>query len=340
VADVVEHLIDVSVFNAVNDWNAVHANGIVGASVKVSQAANYLNPACAAQVQGARRAGVIPGGYHFGDPRVAPEAQARFFAMAAQPLGLFAAEALAPMFDAENWAEGGLVWSSRAQLTDHICGWAEFLRDNNGVTRGLVYGSLSWWGSMLAPSDWDVAGFEFLNWVAVYNGDPGNLQGWSNPNDVLHQHTSDGIVPGISARVDKNVTLRGRVVADLLNEEDGDMAVSQEDFDALRSSVDRILEILQVSDKSLVVGGGPGKPETVHDIVERGIDTTQACHDDLKADVNRVIEAITNLELNGGATDDQVERVMRTSGLFSDFVRKGQPVSLRDAVVPDPHEAG
>jgi GH25 family lysozyme M1 (1,4-beta-N-acetylmuramidase) len=223
--DVVEHLIDISVYNAVNDWDAVRVNGIVGASIKVSQQVNYLNPACGAQVAGARGAGIAAGGYHFGDPRVSAAQQAKFFVDNARPFGLFDDGALAPMYDAENWEGGGLIWPNPKTLNAHIAEHIRVVREETGVRRHLVYGSLSWWQSKwIDPDVW--ADDDVLLWVAVYNGQPGDLQGWDHPNDALHQHTSSGIVTGIPGRVDKNTTLRGRRIGDLVIKQEDDMQLS------------------------------------------------------------------------------------------------------------------
>jgi GH25 family lysozyme M1 (1,4-beta-N-acetylmuramidase) len=205
-----EYVIDVASFNPVNDWGKVRRNGIVAASVKISQATNYLNPLRESQVRGGRAAGVRTGGYHFGDPRVNARAQADYFVANAKNAGAIDAGCLPPMYDAENW-DGNFRWTSRAQLTEHINAWLDELADSTDVEEAFVYGSLSWWTSgMLTPADWAGRGIKVLNWVAVYNGRPGDLQGWSHPDDALHQYTSDGVVDGISVRVDKNVTLRGR----------------------------------------------------------------------------------------------------------------------------------
>src|SRR3954471_20490217 len=221
----VENLIDISSYNAVNDWNAVRANGIVGASIKVSQQVNYLNPLCGSQAAGARRAGIAPRGYHFRDPRVSPAEQARYFVDNARPHGLFNDEALAPMYDAENWEGGGLVWPSPQVLNSHIAEHIRVVREETGVQRHLVYGSLSWWqGRWIDPDVW--ADENVLLWIAVYNGQPGYLQGWSHPNDALHQHTASGVVPGIPGQVDKNVTLRDRAIGDLVNGSEDDMQLT------------------------------------------------------------------------------------------------------------------
>jgi GH25 family lysozyme M1 (1,4-beta-N-acetylmuramidase) len=333
------HLIDIASYNTVTDWNAVHADGIVGASIKVSQATNYLNPLRTEQVVGARRAKVAPGGYHFGDPRVGATEQARFFVNNAKPLGLFDEDALAPMYDAENWEGGGLLWAGRTQLSTHIREFVKVVHGETGARRVLVYGSLNWWQiRWLVPEDWAVDGVEVLNWIAVYNGQPGNLQGWSHPLDAVHQHTSKGLVPGVAGDVDKNVTLRDRQLGALvLGGGDDDMATSDERLTAIESKLDRILTVFFDSVNGPVVGGGPGIPETLHDIVQRNGDETRKA---VVAESARVIEAVTNLELGGGATDDQVERVMRTSGLFDDVVRKGQPVQLADTSVHNPPSGG
>jgi GH25 family lysozyme M1 (1,4-beta-N-acetylmuramidase) len=210
----VDHLIDISSYNPVSSWRKVADDGITGASIKVSQQVNYLNPLCGAQVAGARSVGIAPGGYHFGDPRVSAAAQAQFFVRNAKPFHLFGGDALAPMYDAENWEGGGLVWPNPKTLNAHIAEHIRVVREETGVRRHLVYASLSWWGTWVDPDLW--ADDDVLLWIAVYNGQPGKLQGWSHPNDALHQHTSDGIVPGIPGRVDKNVTIRGRRTGDLL----------------------------------------------------------------------------------------------------------------------------
>jgi len=244
----VDHLIDISVYNEVRDWAQVARDGIKGASIKVSQQVNYLNPLAAAQFAGARSVGVAPGGYHFGDPRVSAARQASYFVANARPLGAFAEDALAPMYDAENWEGGGLVWPNPQTLNAHIAEHIRVVREETGVLRHLVYGSLSWWqDGWIDPDLW--ADENVLLWIALYNGQPGNLQGWDHPNDALHQHTSSGIVPGIPDRVDKNVTLRGRSMADLIIGGSDDMPnISQEDLDVLLAGARKVTTNYRIPD--------------------------------------------------------------------------------------------
>jgi GH25 family lysozyme M1 (1,4-beta-N-acetylmuramidase) len=230
-----EHLIDISSHNGVSSWLAVRGDGIVGASIKVSQQVNYVNPLLGVQAAGARAVGVTPGGYHFGDPRVDPAAQARFFVQNGSPHGLFQLGALAPMYDAEHW-DGNFTWT-KAQINKHIPEHIRVVREETGVQRHLVYASLSWWQSGFLDVDaW--ADDDVLFWIAVYNGQPGNLQGWAHRNNVLHQHTSTGIVPGIPGHVDKNVTLQGRTLRDLLiGEGDDDVQLTDRMENAWGGSV-------------------------------------------------------------------------------------------------------
>lgn len=180
----------------------------------------------------AKDSGAALGGYHFGDHRYDPHEQARFFFDRAEALGLLDAGDLAPMYDVENWGTKTLqvTWPNRQTIRYHVNVWLdEAVR--RGCRRALIYGSLSWWlGGMLVPADYERGDIEVLNWIAVYNGRPGDLQGWAHPRDALHQYTSDGTFDGIDGRVDKNKTLNGRTAAgltirgdDMLTPDDGNV---------------------------------------------------------------------------------------------------------------------
>lgn len=364
----VEHLIDISGYNAVTDWNAVRANGIVGASIKVSQQVNYLNPLCGVQAAGARAAGVAPGGYHFGDPRVSAADQARYFVEHASPHGLFDDDALAPMYDAENWEGGGLVWPSPKVLNDHIAEHIRVVREETGVRRHLVYGSLSWWGSWIDPDLW--ADDDVLLWIAVYNGDPGNLQGWDHPNDVLHQHTSSGIVPGIPGQVDKNVTLRGRRIGDLVIKQQEDNMAGSDDFNDVEE--DRVLAAAgKQLDDYRVTDGGPGdvRPDDYpldrpddqlgHTLtmrawqqrhiglsksmnsgvarVETVVNGNAAADVRIEASLARIEAALTSLAV-GGQTQEGFDALFRTSPLTGGLLREGAVFVDNDP--PNPPSGG
>lgn len=214
-----EYLFDISNHNdPVIDWSRVVApDDVPGGWLKLTQATDFIDGLADDYVAQAKDDGVMLGGYHFGDHRYDALAQARFFFDRAQALGLLDAGDLAPMYDVENWGTKAfqVVWPNRATVKYHVNIWLdEAVR--RGVKRALVYGSLSWWfGGMLVPADYERPDIEVLNWIAVYNGRPGDLQGWAHPRDALHQYTSDGTFDGIDGRVDKNKTLNGYTSASL-----------------------------------------------------------------------------------------------------------------------------
>lgn len=235
----VEHYVDLSNHNDPTiDWRAAAADGLDGGWIKLTQATNFVDGLADDYVATVK--GAMPlGGYFFGDHRYDAHQQARMFFDRAQELNLLDPDDLAVMYDVENWTQGNgvnVVWPNRQTIAHHVNVWLdEAVR--RGVRRALVYGSLSWWLSgLLNPADYERDDIEVLNWIAVFNGDPGNVGSWSHPRDALHQHTSSGIVPGIDGRVDKNTTLRGRTRAGLTNGGDG---VSKQDvYDAFAAMAD------------------------------------------------------------------------------------------------------
>lgn len=194
--------IDVSHFNAVDDWNAVRGNNITFSSTKISEGADYVDAAATGLVDGARKAGIHVGGYHFARPGDAA-AQARHFVDNARPHDLFATGSLAPALDVEDTGVDDAF----------VAGWIAKLRSATGIKRVVVYANLDFWANRLHPAQW--ADGDVVLWIARYNGDPGN-PGWSNPRLGLHQHTDSGTVPGIPGGVDRDATVAPFALADLL----------------------------------------------------------------------------------------------------------------------------
>lgn len=317
-----ERLIDISGYNPVNDAAAVRRAGVLAASIKCTQATNYLNPLRLAQVQSLRAAGVATGGYHFGDPRFDANAQAHYFADQAILLGLHAEDSLFPMYDAENWA-GNFSWNKTA-LNQHIAEWLRVQRQRMDSRGYLVYASQSWWSSgMLDRDAWGDT--DVFNWVAKYNfvPAPGNIAPWGHAQDALHQFRSDAVVAGIPALVDDNTTLRGRLVADLITRRGHTMGLSAEEravLDTMASEVARINDFLAETENS-PVDPDTGTTATLFEtnwttrsrIAAAVADTkalVQTSHDDL---AHRIAEA------SGGSgsvlTDEQADRVADRLGV-------------------------
>ncbi len=207
-----QHGIDISSWNTVSDWGAVHGDGIEFASVKLSQGNYYTNPLRSAQVAGSRSAGIATGGYHFADPRNGVSANVSYFVAELRALGLLGNGSFLPMLDVEDSPTEGITWdagSANAFVAEFI---REF-RAQTGVASISIYANLSTWQNILRPNDW--ADSNVAVWLALYNGDPGNTQGWSHQQLAIHQHTSAGTVPGIPKAVDKNVTVNGFTIASL-----------------------------------------------------------------------------------------------------------------------------
>ncbi|MQA07978.1 MAG: lysozyme [Pseudonocardiaceae bacterium] len=187
--------VDVSHYNTVEDWNTVRGNNITYAVMKVTESVDYVDPTSDDYANGARGAGIAAGGYHFARP-VDVGAQVAHFADRLKERDLLNSGSVWPALDME--AEG--FGDANAFIRDFI---AQF-RERTGVSGMLVYANLNWWQTVLRPDDW--ADNNVLLWIARYNGDPGN-PGWSHPKLALHQHTSEGTVPGIAGDVDRNATV-------------------------------------------------------------------------------------------------------------------------------------
>lgn len=205
--------IDLSAYNTITDWGAVHGNGITFASIKLTQGNYYASPAAAGQITGGRNAGIAVGGYHFADPNQSAVANADKFAARAAAVGVLAPSSFLPMLDVENDETDGIVWTASA-ANAFIPNWISEFRAATGVRRVAVYANLSFWQTLLRPAAW--ADEDVFLWLALYNGDPGDTSPFSHPRLALHQHTSQGVVPGSKGLLDRNVTVGEYRLADLL----------------------------------------------------------------------------------------------------------------------------
>jgi len=208
----VDYGIDVSRWNDVQNWRSVRANGISFASVKISQGDYLTSPTASAQVSSARDAGIAVGGYHFADSNVTVAANVKRFVDEGRKRSVFDKGSFLPMLDMENSANANITWSTTT-ANRFIKDFIRQLRDATGVAPVAVYASASVWKGILRPDEW-VDDQVFL-WVALYNGDPGNLGGYSHRRAALHQHTQTGNVPGVAGHVDRNVTLGSFAVGSL-----------------------------------------------------------------------------------------------------------------------------
>lgn len=206
-----EYGIDISNYQGgPTTWSAVKADGISFASILQtdtnSDGTPYVNPFAASQASGARSVGIVTGGYHFariGRPVVD---QVGRFVLQLEACGLLANGSLQPTLDIE-------VSDGTVRPDDFV---AEFKREFTARTgTGLiVYANLSWWQTILHPDEW-VDNQTWL-WLALYNGQPTDTGGWSHPRLAIHQSTDQGAVPGFIGLVDRDETVNGFGLKDLI----------------------------------------------------------------------------------------------------------------------------
>lgn len=200
------------------DWPAVRAAGTTYGWVKVTESGGgqlYRDPYAATNAHAMRTAGLAAGGYHFARPGD-PAEQARQFADYATACGLLTGGAVRPMLDVEDTG-----------ITDAwIAAWLAEFRRYTGVRRVIVYANRAFWRTRLHPDGqngrpgW--ANGDVLLMLADYDGSTDRLQ-WTHPRLAVKQYTETGSVPGFPTPIDRDVTVNGYALADLLIEGD-DMA--------------------------------------------------------------------------------------------------------------------
>lgn len=187
-----DHGTDLSMWNAVNDANAMRANGITYAWVKATEGVGYVDPSFVNKVRQLKAAGLVVGAYHFARAGSAT-AQAAYFRQVAGDAGCLDGGALMPMCDMEN-AE------VRSGANDFVTAFYDAVR----VEPMDCYGNLDWYRNVLNYNAWGRR--NILGHLAHYNGDPGNPS-WRYPRAAVHQHTDQGSIPGVAGNVDRDATM-------------------------------------------------------------------------------------------------------------------------------------
>jgi lysozyme len=188
--------IDVARYQGEPDWGAVRGAGYVFTYIKATEGIGYVSPTLDAQLNGARGAGMVTGLYHFARPDTnTPQQEAADFAAQLARTNSAGPGNLPPCLDMETDAPNLGGW---------IKGFIDAIRGHTGRNEVVVYASSSWFQDKIAPETWVDPGV-FL-WVAHYGRNPGE-PGYMTDRVVLHQHASDGQVPGIGGDTDLNVSL-------------------------------------------------------------------------------------------------------------------------------------
>jgi lysozyme len=192
--------IDVSHWQNTIDWTKVAASGKKFAYIKASESTDFVDPLYVQNRTQARAAGLYVGAYHFAQPSTTAGdavAEADHFLAVATP----AKGDLLPVLDLER--SNGL---SSSALTAWVQAYMGEILQRTGV-HGVIYVSPSFWKTYLGDTTWfALNGFDVL-WVAHWTSAtsptvPGG--NWGGDGWTFWQYTSDGVVPGISGRVDLN----------------------------------------------------------------------------------------------------------------------------------------
>jgi GH25 family lysozyme M1 (1,4-beta-N-acetylmuramidase) len=190
--------IDISHWQGVIDWTKVAAAGKRFAFMKASESTDFVDATYVTNRAQARAAGLFVGAYHFAQPTTGAGdavAEADHFVDTAQP----ASGDLVPVLDLER--SGSL---SQVALTAWVQSFLDRVYQRVGV-RAAIYVSPSFWRNYLGDTSWFAAnGYDIL-WVAHWTTGiapivPGG--NWAGDGWTFWQYTSDGVVPGISGRVD------------------------------------------------------------------------------------------------------------------------------------------
>lgn len=179
--------IDVSHWQGRIDWARVADDGIAFAYIKATEGGDYVDPQFVANWDGAARAGVLRGPYHFYRPQTDAAAQAQQFL---RTVGARAGD-LPPVLDVEV-TDG----RSAAAIAAGVRTWLETVERATGV-RPILYTRAGFWNPV-------GGGFgAYPLWVAHYGvaqpAIPADWDRWA-----IWQHSDAGRVAGITGNVDLN----------------------------------------------------------------------------------------------------------------------------------------
>lgn len=185
--------IDVSHWQATIDWDAVAADGIEFAFIRVSHGTGTMDREFARNWPEAQRVGIIRGVYQFFSAGDDPVAQADL--LIDQIGGALAPGDLPPVLDVEGMSVDG---QPRATIILNMRTWIARVEERLSVTP-IIYSAKYFWQDQLGNPDFT----EHPLWVAHYGvACPDAPTPWTEW--VSWQYTSTGSVAGIAGNVDRN----------------------------------------------------------------------------------------------------------------------------------------
>ncbi|MDT2045930.1 GH25 family lysozyme [Priestia flexa] len=188
-------IIDVSHHQGKIDWNRVARSGVQGAYIKLTEGKTFTDPRVYENYDGAKRAGLPVGFYHYAHCTNDPKQEVAFFLQQLQSMEFD----FPPCLDLEvNKGKSPEFVSRFGQA------WLKEMEKNTGV-QPLLYS-----GYHFAKTYFSKELSHYPLWIARYSISnraegfdcPGNLLGWSEW--AMFQYTDQGKVEGISTHVDLN----------------------------------------------------------------------------------------------------------------------------------------
>ncbi|MCA9692061.1 MAG: hypothetical protein KC636_20835, partial [Myxococcales bacterium] len=180
--------IDVSYYQGSIDWNAVAADGVKFAWVRVSHSTAFFDPQFDANLAGARAAGIHTGVYQYFEPTEDPIAQADLLL---EHMGPLVPGDLPPMIDVESVDK-----VPPGPYADAIRAWLDHVEAATGV-KGFIYTGYYYWNDNVGTD-------EFVDhplWIANYNpGCPLIPDYWGKW--TIHQYCACESIAGIAGDVD------------------------------------------------------------------------------------------------------------------------------------------
>ncbi|EIW85862.1 glycoside hydrolase family 25 protein [Coniophora puteana RWD-64-598 SS2] len=185
--------IDVSGYQPSVDWSTVKSNGVTWAYIKATEGTTYTSPSFSSQYDGATKAGIIRGAYHFAHPDSSTgAAQADYFVKNG---GGWSGDGLTlpGALDIEYNPSGATCYGLSASA---MVSWVKSFSDeyHSKTSRyPVIYTTTDWWTQCTGNS----ASFATNNplWIARYSSSIGTLPaGWDYA--TFWQYADSGSNPG------------------------------------------------------------------------------------------------------------------------------------------------
>lgn len=189
--------IDVSYHQGSIDWSRVAASGKRFAYARASAGTLTADPAYGANRGGARAAGLAVGAYHYGNPDAAPNDAANEASWFLQNATVASGD-LVPVLDLE--VSNGL---DAAALTTWAQTWLANVSAATGV-KPIIYTNRNFWSTSMSNTD-SFAQNGYRVWIANWTtaSQPTlPASNWGGQGWTFWQHSSTGVVAGISGNVD------------------------------------------------------------------------------------------------------------------------------------------